>query len=113
LKHNPVINVYRRIASRVRTKDEHPLDIGVVDSVRKIFSKVTYDTFWFITLWIFMRFYFVEGVDPNKERYWKKILQEEKRLRPTYLRLEKCDRIIKRIPYMRRFGWNIAIVAEK
>lgn len=113
LKHNPAINVYRRIASRVRTKDESPLDIGIVDVVRKLFSKVTYETFWFATLWIFLRFYFIEGVDPNRERYWKKILQEEKRLRPTYLRLEKWDRIIKRIPYMRRFGWNIAIVAEK
>lgn len=113
LRHNPVINVYRRIAKRVRTRDEHPLDIRVVYMVRKIFSRVTYETFWFASLWIFLRFYFLERVDPNKERYWKKILQDEKRLRQTYLRLEKWDSLIKRIPCLRRFGWNIAIVAEK
>ena len=113
LRHNPVINVYRRIANRVRTRDEHPLDISVVYRFRKLFSKVRYETFWFATQWIFLRFYLIERIDPNKERYWKKILQDEKRLRQTYLRLEKWDRLIKRVSCLRRFGWNIAIVAEK
>jgi ubiquinone/menaquinone biosynthesis C-methylase UbiE len=113
LKHNPVINIYRRMASKVRTDDEHPLDIQVIDKTKQIFSKVEYDTFWLATLWIFLRFYLIEGIHPNEQRYWKKILTDELRLRRTYYRLEKLDYLLKKIPYMKRFAWNIAIVAQK
>ncbi|MES1025261.1 class I SAM-dependent methyltransferase [Gloeocapsa sp. BRSZ] len=113
LRHNPVINVYRRIATKVRTEDEMPLDISIVDFVRSHFSKTTYDTFWLATLWIFLRFYLIEKVDPNKERYWKKIILEHQRLAPTYQRLEKFDTLIKKLPLTKRFAWNIAVVATK
>ncbi len=113
LRHNPIINVYRRIATKVRTEDETPLDINIVNFVRSHFSKTTYDTFWLATLWIFLRFYLVEKVDPNKERYWKKIIIEQARLKPEYQRLEKLDDILKKIPGMKRFAWNIAVVARK
>ena len=113
LRHNPIINVYRRMASKVRTDDEHPLDIHVIDQVKRIFSKVEFDTFWLATLWIFIRFYFLERVNPNKERYWKKILIDEPRLRRSYYRLEKLDYLLKKISYIKRFSWNIAFVAQK
>ena len=113
LKHNPVINVYRRIATKVRTEDETPLDINIANFVQSVFTKTEYDTFWLATLWIFLRFYLVEKVDPNKERYWKKIILEHERLRPTYLKLEKADRSLKKLPLMKRFAWNIAVVATK
>jgi hypothetical protein len=85
----------------------------VIDKTKQIFSKVEYDTFWLATLWIFLRFYLIEGIHPNEERYWKKILTDELRLRRTYYRLEKLDYLLKKIPYMKRFAWNIAIVAQK
>jgi hypothetical protein len=113
LKHNPIINVYRRIATKVRTEDETPLDINIVNFVRSQFSKTTYDTFWLATLWIFLQFYLIEKVDPNKERYWKKIIIEQERLKPQYRQLEKLDVILKKIPLMKRFAWNIAVVVTK
>jgi ubiquinone/menaquinone biosynthesis C-methylase UbiE len=113
LKHNPVINVYRRIAKEVRTEDEMPLDIGITKFVKSLFPETVYDTFWLSTLWIFLRFYLIERVDPNKERYWKKIIAERVRLEPTYRRLERLDRLVKRVPFMKRFAWNIAVVATK
>ncbi len=113
LKHNPVINVYRRMATEVRTEDETPLDIHIVNYVNSLFSETAYDTFWIATLWIFLRFYLVEKVDPNKERYWKKIIIEQERLKPEYRRLEKLDRVLKTIPLMKRLAWNIAVVATK
>ena len=114
LRHNPVINVYRRMATRVRSSDEHPLDLGLIlKQVRSLFRTVEYDTFWLFTLWIFLRFYLIERVDPNKERYWKKIIAEEERLRPLYLKLERLDRVIKKIPLMKRYAWNVAVVATK
>lgn len=113
LRHNPVINVYRRMAMDVRTKDERPLDIGIIKCVKSLFSETVYDSFWLATLWIFLRFYLIERVDPNKERYWKKIIAETSRLQPTYHRLEWLDRLIKQAPFMKRFAWNIAVVATK
>ncbi|MCU0570027.1 MAG: class I SAM-dependent methyltransferase [Oculatellaceae cyanobacterium Prado106] len=113
LKHNPVINVYRRIATKVRTEDETPLDINLVKTVQSHFSKTVYDTFWIATLWIFLRFYLVEKVNPNEERYWKKIILEHDRLSHTYYRLEKADRWLKKLPLVKRFAWNIAVVALK
>lgn len=113
LRHNPIINVYRRIATSVRTEDETPLDINIVNFVKLQFSRTTYDTFWLATLWIFLHFYLVERVDPNKERYWKKIIIEQSRLEPEYRRLEKLDIVLKKIPLMKRFAWNLAVVAMK
>lgn len=113
LKHNPVINVYRRMATEVRTDDETPLDIDIVNFVRSRFSQTSYDTFWIATLWIFLSFYLIEKVNPNEERYWKKIIIEQNRLRPTYRTLEQFDTILKHIPGMKRMAWNLAIVATK
>ncbi|GAB4366527.1 MAG: hypothetical protein Kow00121_03990 [Elainellaceae cyanobacterium] len=113
LKHNPVINVYRRMATEVRTEDETPLDINIVNFVQSLFSQTTYDTFWIATLWIFLQFYLIEKVNPNKERYWKKIIIEQERLAPEYLALEKLDFFLKKLPLMKRFAWNLAVVARK
>ncbi|HEY9641560.1 MAG TPA: class I SAM-dependent methyltransferase [Coleofasciculaceae cyanobacterium] len=113
LKHNPVINVYRRMATKVRTDDETPLDIAIVERVKSLFSQTTYDTFWIASLWIFLQFYLIEKVNPNEERYWKKIIVEQNRLKGEYLQLEKLDFILKKIPYLRRFAWNLAVVARK
>jgi ubiquinone/menaquinone biosynthesis C-methylase UbiE len=113
LRHNPVINIYRQIATEVRTEDETPLHIDIVKSVQQQFSSTRFDTFWLATLWIFLQFYLIEKVNPNQERYWKKIILEQDRLRPNYLRLEKFDKLLKRIPGMKRMAWNLAIVATK
>jgi ubiquinone/menaquinone biosynthesis C-methylase UbiE len=113
LKHNPVINVYRRIATKVRTEDETPLDIGIVNVVRSQFSHTHWDSFWLTTLWIFLRFYLIERVHPNEERYWKKIILEHQRLEPLYRRLERCDRLLKHLPFTKRMAWNLAVVATK
>jgi ubiquinone/menaquinone biosynthesis C-methylase UbiE len=113
LKYNPLINLYRRIAVKVRTEDEQPLGFSILETFRNLFAQFEYDTFWLATLWIFLRFYLIERVDPNEERYWKKILAEEPRLRSSYLQLEKLDLLIKKIPYLKIFAWNIAIVAKK
>jgi ubiquinone/menaquinone biosynthesis C-methylase UbiE len=114
LIHNPIINIYRRMAMKVRTDDETPLKMSDLKKFREMFSKVEYKTTWLFSLWIFIRFYFIERVDPNKERYWKKILIEHKRLKKSYTKLEKMDNFIMKIlPFMKRFCWNISIIAKK
>jgi ubiquinone/menaquinone biosynthesis C-methylase UbiE len=113
LRHNPVINVYRKMATEVRTEDETPLHINLLRDVRSMFTSTAADTFWIATLWIFLQFYLIEKVNPNQERYWKKIISEQGRLKPTYRRLERLDRWLKQIPGMKRMAWNVAVVATK
>lgn len=114
LAHNPLINVYRRMASSVRTEDEHPLRMSDLVLFKKHFSSFEYDVTWLTTLWIFIKFYFIDKVDPNKERYWKKILVEHRALQPIYTKLEKNDRIVLRVfPFLKRYCWNIIIFAKK
>lgn len=113
LRHNPIINVYRYLAKKVRTEDEMPLHINIINFIKSQFSETCYDTFWLATLWIFLRFYLIEKADPNQERYWKKIIIEQERLKTSYLRLEKLDVVFKKIPLMKRLAWNIAVVATK
>ncbi len=114
LDHNPLINIYRRIATKVRTDDEHPLTMADLRHFRERFSTVQYETTWFFTLWIFLRFYLIERADPNKERYWKKIIDEHQRLESIYMRLERLDKVILRtFPFLRRYCWNIVIMAIK
>lgn len=114
LAHNPAINIYRRIASEVRTEDEHPLRMKDVRLFKKYFSSQKTKATWLFTLWIFVRFYFIERVDPNKERYWKKIIYDHKKLEKKYHRIEKLDNFFLKIfPFLKRYCWNIAIIARK
>jgi len=49
----------------------------------------------------------------NEERYWKKIIIEQERLKPEYSRLEELDGFLKKLPLMKRLAWNLAVVATK
>lgn len=114
LAHNILINIYRRKATSVRTSDEHPIKIGQLRLFKKYFTKIDYSATWFLTLWIFLKFYLIDKIDPNKERYWKKILINHKKLEKTYLRLEKLDKaLLKFFPFLKRYCWNIIIFATK
>lgn len=114
LAHNPVINVYRKLASAVRTEDEHPLRMSDLEIYRKYFRKVRYDGKWFLTNLIFLKFFFVDRINPSEERYWKLILKDYKKLEKLYFRLEKWDRfLLKRFPFLKRYCWNIVVIAKK
>lgn len=114
LAHNPLIKVYRLMATEVRTADEHPLRMSDLALFRRHFAEVTFDTTWFFTLWIFLRFLLLERVHPNRERYWKKILVEHRRLEREHRFLERLDRkVLRRLPFLKRYCWNIVVVARK
>lgn len=114
LAHNPVINVYRRMAMEVRTADEHPLTMTQVRSLEQWFCAVVTETTWLSTLTIFLKFYFIDRVDPNKERYWKKIITDHERLSRQYNFFERVDRLLLRtFPFLQRYCWNVVIKCTK
>ncbi|WP_300039597.1 class I SAM-dependent methyltransferase [uncultured Roseobacter sp.] len=111
--YNPVINVYRRRAMEVRTEDEHPLTRADVELIRGHFENTEVKFFWLSTLVIFLIMAFVQRRDPNKERYWKAVVQEAPKWKWLYVPLETVDRGLMRIfPPLRWLCWNVVVIAR-
>lgn len=113
LAYNPVINVYRAIATEVRTPDEHPLKWGDIKTFKKHFETVETRYFWLTTLAIFLVMAIVQRRNPNKERFWKVIIQEGEKWRWLYRPLEILDRVLLTLlPPLRLLCWNVVVVAR-
>jgi 2-polyprenyl-3-methyl-5-hydroxy-6-metoxy-1,4-benzoquinol methylase len=113
IAYNPVIEVYRRMATKVRTEDEAPLTFRDVETARKYFPNIQHREFWILTLSLFLKYYLVDRVHPNGERYWKKILLETPRTLWWWTPLELVDRCLTRLPLVRRLAWNMVMWGEK
>jgi SAM-dependent methyltransferase len=115
LPYNPVINVYRRIAQEVRTPDEKPLSFQQIEAFRRSFAEVRHREFWLTTLSVFLKYFLVDRVNPNKERYWKKIYTDAAKLEqgffPTLRRLD--DWVLARVPLLGRLCWNTVVTVEQ
>ena len=112
--YNPAINFYRKRAMEVRTVDEHPFTLSDIKVFKKYFGDVTTRWFWLTTLSIFVWMAFVERRDPNKERYWKKVIEEADRWAWLYRPLEAVDRALLTVfPFLGPLCWNVVIVARK
>lgn len=114
LAYNPIINIYRKIAVGVRTKDEHPLRIKNFLTIKSHFSLVRWECYWFFALLIFMKMYVWDRINPNRVRYWHYIVDEHERLTKAFLFLDGLDRIFLRcFPVFKWFCYNIVIIAKK
>lgn len=115
LRDNPVINIYRRLANGVRTPTEKPMDYDRLDRLtREKFKLSFHKEFHLMTLLIFVWYYVADRVSPNKERYWKKIIDESERVKLPFLFLKTLDDIILRIiPGLRRYCWYTVLVYQK
>jgi SAM-dependent methyltransferase len=111
--YNPLINVYRRMATDVRTPDEHPLRLRDVRSITRRFGSAEVRWFWFSTLLIFVWMFAVQRRSPNRERFWKTVIDEADRWRPLHRPLERMDTfLLKWIPFLRPLCWNVVIVGR-
>jgi SAM-dependent methyltransferase len=114
LPYNPVINVYRRIAKEVRTPDEKPLSFGQIEQFRRSFGQVRHREFWLTTLSVFLKFFLIDRVNPNRERYWKKIYTDAGQLTGFFPALRRLDDwVLDRVPLLGRLCWNTVITVEQ
>jgi SAM-dependent methyltransferase len=113
IAYNPVIEIYRRMATKVRTEDEAPLTFRDVALARKYFPNLQHREFWILTLTLFLKYFLIDRVHPNSERYWKKILLETPQSLWWWTPLEFADRLLTRIPLVRRLAWNMVMWGEK
>lgn len=113
LAYNPVINVYRRMATEVRTEDESPLTFRDLEMARKYFANVRHREFWITSLLLFVKYYLFDRVHPNQDRYWKRIYKETPASLRWWIPFRSLDRVLSRIPVIRALAWNIVIYGEK
>jgi SAM-dependent methyltransferase len=113
LAYNPLINVYRRMATQVRTPDEAPLTIADIRLAQQYFDQVQHREFWISTLVLFLKYYLLDHVHPNQDRYWKRILREKPRQLRWWSPLRALDTWLTRIPLLRWMAWNVVIWGQK
>jgi hypothetical protein len=112
VEYNPAIQVYRWIATRVRTPDEHPITRADLRLLEREFGHVEARFFWLSTLVIFMLMA-LRGRSPNRERYWKAVVAESERWRPIYEPLGRLDDwLLRLVPPLRWWCWNVVIIAR-
>lgn len=113
LKYNPIINIYRKMASAVRTEDEHPLGFEDIKTISKHFSKTQTKEYQLTTLLIFVWFYLVERLHPNKARYWKKVVWERDKYKTVFKLLNNIDSVLLRVIFLRKYCWVTVIKSTK
>lgn len=113
LAYNPVINVYRNMASDVRTRDEAPLRFSDTKLAGEFFTNVEHREFWVATLALFLKYYLMDRVHPNEDRYWKRIYRETPQSLWWWRPLAAADRVLTRLPLARRMAWNMVMWGEK
>lgn len=113
IAYNPAINIYRRMAHLVRTADERPLRRSDVSLAKDYFRDVRCRMFWITALVLFVKYYVVDRIHPNADRYWKRIFQETNSSLWWWRPLPALDRVLTRIPGLRWLSWNLVMTGEK
>ena len=113
IAYNPVINMYRRMATAMRTPDEAPLTAADVKLARKYFLRVGHKEFWISSLLLFVKYYLKDSVHPNEDRYWKRILRESEDSLWWWKPFRAVDATLTRLPIVRWLAWNMVMWGEK
>lgn len=114
LHYNPAINIYRRMATDVRTPDEHPLKWSDIRLFHRHFSHVETRYFWLTTLIIFVLMALAQRRNPNQERFWKVVVQEGDNWAWLYRPLAALDRLLLAVcPPLRLLCWNVVIISRQ
>lgn len=112
LKYNPLINIYRKMASKNRTETEKPVGISELKMISKYFTIEKKRFFWLTMQAIFLKFFFFDRVHPNSDKYYKRIYHVE--YKKTWWRPFKAmDYVLCALPLLRWLSWNIVVIARK
>lgn len=112
VKYNPVINVYRNMATEVRSDDEAPLGRKDINMLYDYFDSVETRFFWLSTLLLFLKYFLIDRVHPNQDRYWKRIYREDDRSLRWWKPLQALDKLLLRLPLIKWLSWNIVVIAR-
>lgn len=91
---NPLINIYRKLTPKSRSRDEHPLTKKDFQLLEKKYSEVKVKYYGLLTL-VFFPFY----KSPQKSKVFKFL---------AYL-----DQMLFKIKFMRSLAWSVLIISKK
>jgi ubiquinone/menaquinone biosynthesis C-methylase UbiE len=94
LGHNPFINFYRVLTPNMRTSSEHPLKHNDIELLKKYFKNVETEYFSLFTIF---------SVPFRNMKFFEQI----------YNVLERIDRLIFNIPFMKKYAWTVLIHASQ
>ena len=112
VRYNPIIWVYRRLATQVRTEDEAPLGVEDLRLLQEYFPVNTHRHTWIAAQLLFLKYFLFDRVGPNQTRYWKRIYQETDSSLRWWKPLEKADRVLTRIPLLKWLSWNLVFIGR-
>lgn len=93
--HNPLIRIFRFLTPKLRSRNEHPLDMKDLKSIGKEFSKYTFKHYYFFSLFSFPF---------SKISFYNKIRNI----------LEKLDeKIFDNFPQSKKLSWQVLLILEK
>jgi hypothetical protein len=69
--------------------------------------------FWMTTLALFAKYFLIDRVHPNQDRYWKRILTESRRSLWWWRPLLALDSLLTRVPGARWWSWNVVLWGRK
>ncbi|RJX20466.1 MAG: class I SAM-dependent methyltransferase [Desulforudis sp.] len=113
LRYNPIINIYRLMATENRSEDESPLGKYDYRLVTKYFINCGHREFWLTSLVLFLKYYVVDRKDPGKVKYWKQILRENTKTLWWWFPFLYLDKFLTKIPGLRWLSWNIVMWGQK
>ncbi len=113
VKYNPIINIYRKMATAVRSEDEVPLGKQEIEMFKDHFQFVEKRFFWLSTLLLFSKYFFIDRIHPNKDRYWKRIYRETNQSLWWWRPLRLLDTFLLRLPLLRWLSWNVVVIARE
>ena len=90
-----------------------PLTFADVTLARRYFEDVGHREFWIASLALFLKYFLIDRVHPNQDRYWKRILRETPGSLRWWLPLQRLDHSLTRVPLLRRMAWNMVMWGRK
>lgn len=98
LGHNPIINLYRKMTPNLRSSDETPLSFNQFETFKSIFPKFIHSENYFLTV-IASIFHFLGSQSLMKQS------------RDFLIKID--DKLIKTIPFIRRYCWYSILEFKK
>lgn len=95
LGHNPIINIYRKFTSNIRTPDEHPLVMKDIRLAKRIFSDIIIEYYHILTFL---------AVPFRNYSIFKSLL-------PMLIKMDKM--MFKYFPFIKPFAWSAIIIFKK
>ena len=99
LRHNPLINIFRKLTPYMRSKDELPLRFQDFEVFKKEFSGFYHEEFYLLSTFAFV---------------WHFLFKSEKLFEISQNFLARVDSLVLRIfPFLKKYCWYSILVMEK